>query len=120
MHPTVTIMAMQSTAFSNNYHDARQRFRQAALRLGWQLETHSIDAIGPGGEQLAFDVGSSPEGDPERVLVVSSGIHGVEGFFGSAVQIALLEHWTGSQVCVSAWAEPIWFREAAAVRRKQR
>lgn len=27
------------------------------------------------------------------MLVVSSGIHGVEGFFGSAVQVALLEEW---------------------------
>jgi hypothetical protein len=32
-------------------------------------------------------------GGPERVLVVSSGIHGVEGFFGSAVQLALLTEW---------------------------
>jgi hypothetical protein len=29
----------------------------------------------------------------QRVLVVSSGVHGVEGFFGSAVQVALLEQW---------------------------
>jgi hypothetical protein len=45
---------------------------------------------------LAFDVGYSPSGDPERVLVVSSGVHGVEGFFGSAVQVALLEQWASA------------------------
>jgi hypothetical protein len=76
---------------------ARQRFQQAASQLGWQLEAHPIGCSGPGGEELAIDVGYSPSGDPDKVLVVSSGVHGVEGFFGSAVQIALLKHWaTGS------------------------
>ena len=85
-------------AFSQDYATARQRFRQAALRLDWQLEAHPIDATGPDGEQLTLDVGYSPSSDPESgVLVVSTGIHGVEGFFGSAVQVALLEQWaTGS------------------------
>lgn len=86
-------MAHHSTPFSDDYASARQRFRQAASQLGWQLEAHPIDAIGPDGEELTFDVGCSPAGDPERVLVVSSGVHGVEGFFGSAVQIALLQQW---------------------------
>ncbi len=39
----------------------------------------------------ADDRGGLSPGDPEKVLVVSSGVHGIEGFFGSAVQIALLE-----------------------------
>jgi len=86
-------VANHSTAFSDDYATARQRFRQAASRLGWQLEAHPIATIEPGGEELTFDVGCSPGGDPERVLVVSSGVHGVEGFFGSAVQIALLQQW---------------------------
>ena len=77
-------------AFSPDYSTARDRFRQAASRLGWLLEAHPIEAAGPGGEELTIDVASSSTGDPERVLVVSSGIHGVEGFFGSAVQLALL------------------------------
>jgi hypothetical protein len=72
---------------------ARDRFRQAASRLGWQLEAHPLDAAGPRGEQLTIDVASTTIADPERVLVVSSGLHGVEGFFGSAVQVALLEEW---------------------------
>ncbi|HVK79768.1 MAG TPA: M14 family metallopeptidase, partial [Verrucomicrobiae bacterium] len=29
----------------------------------------------------------------DRTLVISSGVHGPEGFFGSAVQLALLERW---------------------------
>jgi hypothetical protein len=75
----------KSAAFSPDYATARERFRQAASRLGWQLEAHPIGVTGPGGEELTLDVGYSPSSERDRVLVVSSGIHGVEGFFGSAV-----------------------------------
>jgi len=81
------------TAFSPDYRSACERFRQAALHLGWQVETQPIGCLGPQGDELAFDVAISPGGEPTKVLVVSSGLHGVEGFFGSAVQISLLEHW---------------------------
>src|SRR5262245_61398148 len=84
--------------FSTDYATARDRFRQAASRLGWLLEAHPIDAAGPNGEELTIDVASSSTGDPERVLLVSSGLHGVEGFFGSAVQIAQLDEWAASQI----------------------
>ncbi len=83
-------------AFSSDYATARQRFRQAASNLGWQLEAHPIGVAGQGGEELTIDVGCSSGGDPERVLVVSSGVHGVEGFFGSAVQVAVLEQWASA------------------------
>ena len=83
----------KSTAFSPDYSTARLRFRQAATRLGWRLEEHSIGQIGPDGEDLTIDIAWSENDTPERTLVVSSGVHGVEGFFGSAVQLALLDHW---------------------------
>ncbi|MFO0888734.1 MAG: DUF2817 domain-containing protein [Isosphaeraceae bacterium] len=83
-------------AFSPDYFRARDRFRKEASQLGWQLEAHPIGGQGPGGEELTIDVACSPWGDPARVLVVSSGVHGVEGFFGSAVQSALLEEWSNS------------------------
>ena len=82
-----------STPFSPDYAAARQRFRQSASRLGWRQEALPIGLAGPAGEELTLDVAASPAGDPERVLVISSGLHGVEGFFGSAVQVALLEQW---------------------------
>ena len=51
-----------------------------------------------------FDVGYSTSGDSKKLLVISSGIHGVEGFFGSAVQVALLNQWAtqsaGSARCL--------------------
>jgi hypothetical protein len=79
--------------FSQDYATARRRFRAAAERLGWTLEAHPIGMTGPDGGELTVDVGISPHTDTERVLVLSSGVHGVEGFFGSAVEVGLLEDW---------------------------
>jgi hypothetical protein len=89
----VTVATSAVTTFSRDYASARQRFRQAALQLGWESETHSIGVMGPDGEELAFDVAWSQVGDADKVLVVSSGVHGVEGFFGSAVQVAVMDQW---------------------------
>ncbi len=83
----------KSTAFSPDYAAARLRFRQAATVLGWTLEAHSIGLNGPRSEDLTVDVAWSENGNPDQTLVISSGVHGVEGFFGSAVQLALLEQW---------------------------
>jgi hypothetical protein len=77
--------------FSPDYATARQQFRQAASRLGWQLEQYPVGGTGPAGEQLTLDVASSSNRYAQGVLVISSGVHGVEGFFGSAVQAGLLE-----------------------------
>ena len=74
--------------FSTSYVQARQRFIDAAQRLG--AERYAYPVHGAAGGELTIDVAilgstSAP------ALVVSSGIHGVEGFFGSAVQLALLQ-----------------------------
>ncbi len=80
-------------AFSPDYRTARARFRDAAARLGWACNAYPIGTARTRGEELAIDVAASSADAAERVLVVSSGLHGVEGFFGSAVQLALLERW---------------------------
>lgn len=80
-------------AFSPDYATARRRFRDAAARLGWHQETLPIDAGGPEGEELTIDVGISPGPADAPALVLSSGLHGVEGFLGSAAQLALLDGW---------------------------
>jgi len=83
----------KAQAFSPDYATARHRFRQAASRAGWSLEAHPIGVAGPTGDELTVDVACSPIQDTDKSLVVSSGLHGVEGFLGSAVQIELLEEW---------------------------
>ena len=79
--------------FPKDYLAARERFHRAAARLGCAIEPYPIGAAGPHGEELTIDVAIVPGANPERALVVSSGIHGVEGFLGSAIQCSLLEEW---------------------------
>lgn len=81
----------QSRAFSPSYETARQRFRTAAEALGARLSTFPIAAPGPTGEALTIDLVRIGAPQPQRVVVISSGLHGVEGFCGSAMQTAWLE-----------------------------
>jgi hypothetical protein len=74
--------------FPPDYFAARARFREATARLDWRAEAHPIEAKGATGEELTIDVAISPGTDSDRTVIVSSGLHGVEGFFGSAVQLA--------------------------------
>jgi hypothetical protein len=82
--------------FSVDYATARRRFQAAAEARGAQLGSYPIDVRDRRGGELAVDVAYLGPDTPERVLAVSSGIHGVEGFAGSALQHQLLaEQWPG-------------------------
>jgi hypothetical protein len=76
--------------FSPDYFTARDRFRAAAVRLNGRLEAVPFSTPGANGEVLTMDVAHFGDPDPRRVVIVSSGLHGVEGFSGSAVQLAWL------------------------------
>ncbi|CAN5912024.1 M14 family metallopeptidase [soil metagenome] len=80
-----------ASAFSPDYARARDRFRSSAEALGLAMEHYPLGGRGPGGEELTLDVARAGPATADRMVVVSSGLHGVEGFFGSAVQVALLE-----------------------------
>ncbi len=86
-------MVQADDSFSPDYHTARARFREAAKRAKWKLESHAINGRGPGGEELSVDVAVSALGPAAKTLLISSGQHGVEGTFGSALQLALLDRW---------------------------
>ena len=73
--------------FSADYFSARERFRRAA---GATCERLVLDARGPQGETLTIDIAWIGDTDARRVLLVTSGIHGVEGFAGSAAQCAFM------------------------------
>ncbi len=82
-----------SPAFTEDYLAARERFLQLTSPPGWQVVSHPLSAVGPAGEPLFIDVAVSPGIGPAAIntVIVSSGLHGVEGIFGSAVQRAALE-----------------------------
>jgi len=82
---------MNLGCFREHYGEARRQFLDcyeqlpANLRQGLEAVQHPL--TGPGGEVLACDVAWLGQGKhPEKLLVLISGTHGVEGFAGSAIQ----------------------------------
>jgi len=75
--------------FSADYENARARFRELADEL--KARTFSCSVCSE--EDLTIDVAVIGQSNKPAV-VVSSGVHGVEGFFGSAIQLALMFQFT--------------------------
>ena len=75
--------------FRPDYQSARAAFLVAAQGCGAVLESVSHPEPGPDGQPIATDVAWIGPRDAERVMVVLSGTHGVEGFCGSGAQL----HW---------------------------
>src|SRR5205814_8455032 len=63
-------------------------FRLAALNVDAHLESNVVLIGAENGVELTIDVAVLGVKDPTWSLIVSSGLHGVEGFFGSALQTA--------------------------------
>jgi hypothetical protein len=79
-------------AFAASYAEARDKFHDAARARSLPVERHVHPAArGAQGEELSTDVALL--GDPAAacLLVLTSGMHGVEGFAGSAFQVAFLQ-----------------------------
>jgi len=77
--------------FSASYVTAREKFRRAARSADSTLYELAISAVGPGGEPLTIDIAQLGASQPDRVLLHFSGLHGLEGFAGSAIQLQLLD-----------------------------
>jgi predicted deacylase len=73
-----------------DYLTARQQFRAAMQLRNVAAESHSVSST----DDLTIDVARVGPADAERLVIVSSGLHGAEGPFGSGVQLAMLaESW---------------------------
>ena len=79
---------MTEQFFSVNYANARVRFLKAAKSVNGEVLSYAIH--NSDNTDLAIDVAIIGASDAGKTLVVSSGVHGIEGFFGSAVQLAWL------------------------------
>lgn len=76
--------------FSETYAEAREKFMTSAQKAGAEICSHFHPLKGPAGENLTTDVARLGPPDADTVLMTFSGVHGAEGFAGSAVQIGLL------------------------------
>ncbi|MCO5401710.1 DUF2817 domain-containing protein [Ralstonia soli] len=86
---------MENTAvsdhFSATYAEARSKFLDAADKLGAAIETFELLGYqGAASETLAMDVAYLGAPTAQRLLILSSGNHGPEGFCGSGCQVATL------------------------------
>ena len=77
-------------SFSAGYGEARTKFVDAAAAQGGALERVTHPARGPDGADLSMDIAWLGDRSASKVFVTFSGVHGVEGFFGSAVQVEWL------------------------------
>ena len=73
-----------------DYFDARARFAELARSCGARLDARAVEAVGPRGERLSVDVASLGPVRPDRMIVLVGGVHGAEGFLGTAVQLQAL------------------------------
>ncbi|MGC6416993.1 MAG: DUF2817 domain-containing protein [Bradymonadia bacterium] len=78
--------------FSPDYKTARSRFIELVQEKGGQHSSLPIGARGPDNEALSVDIGFFGDPNPKRVLLHVSGTHGIEGFAGSAIQLAAISN----------------------------
>ncbi len=83
-------MISVESAFQPSYRLARKAFLEAAAAQGLVFDSRGLDTPGIEGEQLAMDVVRDGPSDAERLLIISSACHGVEGYCGSGVQVYAL------------------------------
>ena len=80
-----------SEYFATRYSEARAKFLAASHIAGAKLTHHALPKFrDPKGEDLNVDVAVLGPQNPESLVVLISGTHGVEGFCGSGCQIGFL------------------------------
>lgn len=80
-----------SNPFSQDYATARSRFIEKATKIGAKRFELQLSATGPDNLPLSIDIALIGNPNPTQVLLHCSGIHGVEGFAGSAIQLDLMD-----------------------------
>jgi hypothetical protein len=88
---------MSADVFAPSYAQARRQFLEAAQAAGLSVESRIHPLKGREGEELAMDVAREGPPDADRVFILSSGCHGIEGYCGSGVQVAALRDATWRQ-----------------------
>mmetsp|Transcript_31028 Transcript_31028/g.57875 ORF Transcript_31028/g.57875 Transcript_31028/m.57875 type:complete len:395 (-) Transcript_31028:69-1253(-) len=87
-------VSSQKKHFADSYQEARERFLGLAKAAGARVEALELKGEkGPSGETLAIDLavlGDVNEKNPSTLFLHSSGVHGAEGYAGSAIQIQFL------------------------------
>ena len=88
-------MHAKNEAFSLSYAEARAKFLEAAQAARLDVSSYPLNLPGRDGEVLAVDATWQGPRSAAKLLLLTSGVHGVEGFCGSGAQASLLrdESW---------------------------
>ena len=86
---------MKNDIWSKDYQEAKKNFNKTLSSLKskginvshYQLD---IDELDPYGNKLYIDIVWIGNSDADKLYMSTSGIHGVEGFAGSAIQLTLM------------------------------
>lgn len=70
----------------SDYFASRDHFIEMGRACGAQMDSHQVAALGPAGEPLSVEVASITSESDEHIIVLCSGVHGIEGFIGASVQ----------------------------------
>lgn len=84
-------MTVAVQSFARDFGEARERFLATAQRMGAKLESYPHPLPGANGEALACDVARIGPDEARRLLVLITGVHGVEHYAGSACVIDWFE-----------------------------
>lgn len=100
--PAVSIDAPSTAYFLDSYESCREAFRSRAAKLIAAYPDAVLSAIpvpGRTDDDLAVDILHIPaRREHKRLLVLSSGVHGVEGFVGSALQCMFLDEFVSDRL----------------------
>lgn len=88
--PDISDTEFGAGLFSADYRGARSRFLEECRRAGFVVDIRGHPLSGLDEEPLAMDVVLVGPADAGSIVVVTSATHGVEGFGGSAIQLALM------------------------------
>jgi Protein of unknown function (DUF2817) len=85
--------SMTPSYFFDTYEDSKNAFRSLAERLATTLpELDHGEVVSKEQAGVKFDYCYfPPREDPTKLLVITSGVHGVEAYVGSAVQLMVIE-----------------------------
>jgi hypothetical protein len=84
------VTGLDENSYAKDFTGARGAFLDACAAVGLEPTAHPHPLQGPNGEALATDVVRIGPERAARLLVIISGVHGVELYCGSACQVRLL------------------------------
>lgn len=89
--------------FSSTYTEARNKFIELSDRAKFKLRTYTMSQTGPNHELLSTDLAYFFANENiKELLIISSGVHGIEGYVGSAAQAQLLSQITDDNLAMFA------------------